>query len=152
MTITTILQINWNFVNESLPIHLGTSKTKAYLINGTRTVALLPKPPRLDQYAFYKNNFFVWTRLRQEFFLFNLLLGSTLSRMETQKTDEGSGPRWVQAPNPERRIVKIGRPEFIYQILPTPHFPLKYCRKDIDHSTVYFCARIITLISTFIGT
>ena len=29
VTITTILQINWIFVNESLPIHLGTSKTKA---------------------------------------------------------------------------------------------------------------------------
>ena len=38
VTITTILQINWNFVNESLPIHLGTSKTKAYMINGMRTV------------------------------------------------------------------------------------------------------------------
>ena len=40
VTITTILQINSNFVNESLPIHLGTSKTKAYMINGTRTVYL----------------------------------------------------------------------------------------------------------------
>ena len=38
VTITTILQINWNFVNESLPIHLGTYKTKAYTIKGTRTV------------------------------------------------------------------------------------------------------------------
>ena len=30
--------VNWNSVNESLPIHLGTSKTKAYMINSTRTV------------------------------------------------------------------------------------------------------------------
>ena len=33
-----ILQINWNFVNESLPIHLGNYNAKAYTINGTRTV------------------------------------------------------------------------------------------------------------------
>ena len=30
--------INWNFVNESKPIHLGPLKTKAYTRNGTRTV------------------------------------------------------------------------------------------------------------------
>ena len=38
MTITAILQINWNFANESLTIHLGTYKTKADKINGTRTI------------------------------------------------------------------------------------------------------------------
>ena len=32
------MQINWNFVNESTPIHLGPLKTKAYTINGARTV------------------------------------------------------------------------------------------------------------------
>ena len=30
--------INWNFVNESKPIHLGPLKTKAYMTSGTRTV------------------------------------------------------------------------------------------------------------------
>ena len=34
----TIKQINWNFVNESKPIHLGPPKTKAYMTNGTGTV------------------------------------------------------------------------------------------------------------------
>ena len=32
MTIITIKQINWNFFNESKPSHLGTLKTKAYMI------------------------------------------------------------------------------------------------------------------------
>ena len=43
MTITTILQINWNFINESIPIHLGTSETKAYTINGMRTVLYMTR-------------------------------------------------------------------------------------------------------------
>ena len=36
----TIKQINWNFVNESKPIHLGPLETKAYTTNGARTVYL----------------------------------------------------------------------------------------------------------------
>ena len=36
--VITIMQINWNFINESKPIHLWTSKNKAYTTNGTRTV------------------------------------------------------------------------------------------------------------------
>ena len=30
--------LDWNFVNESKPIHLGPLKTKAYTTNGARTV------------------------------------------------------------------------------------------------------------------
>ena len=32
------MQINSNFVNESTPIHFGPLKTKAFTINGARTV------------------------------------------------------------------------------------------------------------------
>ena len=38
VTFITIKQINWNFVNESKPIHWGPLETKAYTTNGMRTV------------------------------------------------------------------------------------------------------------------
>ena len=36
--LNTIKQINWNFINESKPIHLGPLETKAYTTNGARTI------------------------------------------------------------------------------------------------------------------
>ena len=41
--------INGNSVNESLPIHLGNYKTKAYTIYGTRTVYIFRLRPQLKQ-------------------------------------------------------------------------------------------------------
>ena len=45
MTLITTKQINWNFVNESKPIHLGLLKTKAYTTNGARTVYICHQIP-----------------------------------------------------------------------------------------------------------
>ena len=49
-----IKQINWNFANESKPIHLGTLETKAYTTNSTRTVYTCYSIVTVERISIYK--------------------------------------------------------------------------------------------------
>ena len=106
MTIITIMQISWNFVNESKPFHLGPLKTKAYTINGARTLYICTnchsayattKLPITHEYYFCYN--FIKYSLKYLVFPVNIISVIFVSKMFTSNICFVMGPfcSWLPA-------------------------------------------------------